>query len=351
MEEEKKENEPSHKKNNFTEKVRKNPWILSTLICGVLIVGLLASSVFGGFTGNVSKEKAADNLMSYLNNVVDSPVTLVNVQDESGVYLATISYQDQDIPIYLTKDGAYYTTTLVPLATTDTSDSTNTNTQQEIPKSDKPTVELFVMSFCPYGTQAEKGLIPVAELLGDKINFRIRYVYYAMHGEKEVTENLREYCIQETQQEKFLDYVKCFLEGDGVESNGYITNGNDPNKCLAQAGIDTASLNTCIANTDKQYSVTKNLEDESTWLSGTYPLFDVEKALNEQYGVGGSPTLVINGVQSSSGRDSASYLDAICSSFTDDNVPEECATSLSSTSPSVYFGWDSTGSSTTASCS
>ena len=37
------------------------------------------------------------------------------------------------------------------------------------PKKEKPEVELFVMSHCPFGTQIEKGMLPVARLLGDKI--------------------------------------------------------------------------------------------------------------------------------------------------------------------------------------
>lgn len=62
-------------------------------------------------------------------------------------------------------------------------------------KSDKPTVELFVMSYCPYGTQMEKALIPAKELLGDKANISIKFVAYTMHGAKETQENTRQYCI------------------------------------------------------------------------------------------------------------------------------------------------------------
>ena len=175
-----------------------------------------------------------------------------------------------------------------------------------------------------------------------------------MHGEKEVTENLREYCIQEiASTEEFLDYMTCFLEGDGIESDsGYITSGNDVNTCLAEAGIDTTTLEICMSETDEEYSVTESLEDESTWLSGYYPLFNVDLDLNEEYGISGSPVLVINGVQVSSSRDAQSYLETICSAFTDESKPDVCDTvELSSETPSVYFGWDSTGSSTTASCS
>ena len=36
-----------------------------------------------------------------------------------------------------------------------------------------PEVELFIMSHCPYGTQTMKGIVPVVELLGDKIDFEL----------------------------------------------------------------------------------------------------------------------------------------------------------------------------------
>ncbi len=350
MDEEKKEEkeevkEISQKKSNLTEKIRENPWILATFVCGILVVILLVSTIFGGFTGKViSADGAGEKFLSYLEeqgaNMDD--ITVTGVSSESGLYEIYFNYKNEPYPIpyYMTKDGKF----VGMMDTITESTETPAETQQtEVPKSNKPIVELFVMSYCPYGTQAEKGIIPAVKLLGDKIDFKIRYVYYAMHGEKEVTENLREYCIQKIDSEKFLDYMTCFLEGDGVESNGYITNGNNVNACLALAGIDKGALETCMAEADKEFSVTENLETGEN-----YPKFNVDAELNDEYGVQGSPTLVINGVQVSSSRDPSSYLDAICSAFKD--TPGECSTELSSEAPSPYFGWDSTGSSTTASC-
>ena len=203
------------------------------------------------------------------------------------------------------------------------------------------------MSYCPYGTQAEKGLLPVVELLGDKIDFNLKFVDYVMHGEKEVTENLREYCIQKISKDKLINYMNCFLEGDGIvnEDYGLIMNGNDVDYCLTQAGIDTVALETCMTETDEEYSITKNLNSGET-----YPRFNVDADLNEKYGVGGSPTLIINGIQSNAGRSPASYLDAICQAFTDENVPEECGTQLSTKTPSAYFGWEGTGSTSAGQC-
>jgi len=336
------------KKSNTTEKIRKNPWIISTLVLGILAILLIFSSLSGGISGkSISEDKAASLVLDFVESQIDESVELVDVSSESGLYKVTVLFQGSEVPLYVTKDGKNLVQGVLPLAELE---EPSESSSVEITKSDVPEVELFVMSYCPYGTQAEKGILPVVELLEDKINFKLRFVYYLMHGEKEGEENLRDYCIQKIAPEKFLDYMYCFLEGDGVESNGYIANGNDVDYCLGEAGIDKTELQNCMDEADEEFSITENLEDQSSWLSGRYPLFDVDKELNEEYGIGGSPTLVINGELVQSARDSASYLDTICQAFTDNNVPEECGEELSSSTPSPYFGWEGTGASTTAQC-
>jgi hypothetical protein len=202
-------------------------------------------------------------------------------------------------------------------------------TPTNIPKSDKPVVELFVMSHCPYGTQIEKGILPVAEILKDKIDFQLKFVYYAMHpSQGEVEEQLNQYCIQEEQNDKFLDYLTCFLEaGKG-------------DKCLDSTGIDKTKLESCATKTDTEFSVLANLNDQSSWLNGRFPKFDINKADNEKYGVGGSPTLIINGAKAQAGRDSISLLNAICGAF--NNAPEECNTVFESGQPTTGFGYGTT---------
>ena len=73
-----------------------------------------------------------------------------------------------------------------------------------------------------------------------------------------------------------------------------------------------------------------------------------DSKLSKDYGVQGSPTLVINGVQSNAGRDSASYLAGICDAF--NTAPSECNIQLPNTAPSPGFGWAGTGSNTVAQC-
>lgn len=246
----------------------------------------------------------------------------------SGLYKLEISLSGQKATAYVTKDG----TKIFPVVL-----EMNQGSQQQpaasqggnqpaatvTNKSDKPKVELFVMSYCPYGTQIEKGIIPAVQALGNKVDFSLKFVNYAMHGKQEIDENARQYCIQKEQKDKLLPYMDCFLKSD------------DSASCIASSGISQKKLDSCVASADKQFKLAANFNDKSTWM-GNYPPFDIDDADNQKYGVQGSPTLVINGTTISSARDSASLLSTICSAFND--APEACASKLSNATPAPGFG-------------
>lgn len=292
---------------DFTTKMRQNPWIVSTIVLGAVVLIFFYLS-FSGVTGNVVKgDTAGNNLADYLNSKTGGGVEYVSSRDLGGLYQVTVSYQGQEIPVYTSKDGKYFAQSAILITGNAVSDDSETTqeTPQEVPKSDKPKVELFVMTHCPYGTQAEKGIIPALKLLGDKIDSKIRFVHYFMHGDKEETETYNQLCIREEQSAKYLDYLSCFLE-DG-----------DSERCLIKTGIDKSKLNACLASEAKEY-------------------YAEDKQLSNQYDVQGSPTLIINRAESSAGRSSSSYLAGICAAF---NTPaSECSQTLSSASPSPGFG-------------
>ena len=98
--------------------------------------------------------------------------------------------------------------------------------------------------------------------------------------------------------------------------------------------------------TDEEFNVIANLNDQSSWLSGRFPKFDIHKADNEKYQVGGSPTLIINGAQAQAGRDSVSLLNAICAAF--ETAPEECNTQFEAGQPTPGFGWSTSTSANNA---
>jgi glutaredoxin len=306
------------------------------IILAVLVVlGGASYKFFGAKTAGsiLSPEEAKAKATEFINSNLVSDGTVADVKDiteEQGLYKITVNVGGQDFDSYLTKDGEKFfpqvlnMTEQLDAATNSDTAAPATEAQTVASKSDKPKVELFVMSECPYGTQIEKGILPVIEALGNKIDFTLKFCDYAMHGEKEVKEELNQYCIQKEQADKFNSYLTCYLEA------------GDSASCITKAGIDTAKRDACVSATDKQYKVTEKFNDKSTWSNGQFPVFDIHKSDNEAYGVQGSPTLVINGAQISSSRDSASLLSTICSAF--NNQPEECSKELSSASPSAGFG-------------
>jgi FKBP-type peptidyl-prolyl cis-trans isomerase 2 len=181
-----------------------------------------------------------------------------------------------------------------------------------------PTLQTFVMSYCPYGTQMEKGIIPVYKLLKDKANFEIRFVSYTMHGEKEDTENKRQVCIREEQPSKFWDYLECFLDA------------GDAAGCVSDVGLDNAKLTDCMSSRADDY-------------------WQTDKDLNTQYGVQGSPTNVLDGeVTEIYPRSPEDVKKAVCAVFASE--PSECSQTLDTANPSAGFGSGTSSSGSAGGC-
>jgi hypothetical protein len=202
--------------------------------------------------------------------------------------------------------------------------------------SEKPIVELFVMSYCPYGLQIEKGLIPVLDTLNDSINFSVKFCGYAMHGRIEINEQLTQYCIQREQIDKYLPYLRCFL-ADGNASG-----------CLNLTGIDHAKLTGCTQSADSEYNITRDYYNQTTWFADRYPPFDIYKDETEQYNIYSSPTLLVNGSIIDTNRDPKSLLETVCAGFA--TRPASCDANLSDATPSPGFGFVDGGNNQSGSC-
>ncbi len=270
--------------------------------------------------------------------------SIKEVVEENGIYKVVLNLPDgKEYESYMTLDGKKFfiqgvDTETIAAEKADQEAATvaaEKKTLADVTKKDIPEVELFVMSHCPYGTQIEKGILPALDLLGDKIDFTLKFCDYAMHDTKEIDEQLNQYCIQKNYPDKLIPYLYCFLEAD------------DGQGCISSTGINAAAIKSCVASTDKEFGISDSYADKSTW-KGSFPSFDVYKEDNAKYGVKGSPSFVLNGNQVSTGRDSASLLKAVCAGFNE--APSECDQVLSSTSPAPGFGFDGSGSNSAASC-
>ena len=311
------------------------------LVVALIIIGFISFSP--SMKKSVSKEKASTIAEEFINSYLMEPgskASIVSVTEEYGLYKIEVDITSSVVDSYLSKDGKLFFPQALNIEEINGEeapiDSEASAPVAEVTnKNDKPVIELFVMSHCPYGTQMEKGILPVIEALGDSVDFQVKFNSYAMHGEVEIIEQMNQYCIMTEQEDLYLDYLTCFLVA------------GDSSSCLASTKIDVNKMESCFEATENEYKIVDDFENKVGY-QGNYPGFSLQEADNTKYGVGGSPTLVINGQTISSGRDSASLLYTICSAF--NNQPDACFSPLSSASPAPGFGTGTTNAATNVEC-
>jgi len=292
----------------------------------ILIAGIFL--YFNQNSNNLSADQAADKAINYLNDsILPAGITasLIDIVEEGAVYKIHLDVGGTEYQSYISKDGRYLFPDGYDL---DAETESQQQSNQEISKQERPDVKLFVMSYCPFGLQAQKMYLPVYNLLADKADMGVYFVNYIMHEKIEIDENLTQYCIQKEQTGKHDEYLSCFVK-DGDSEN-----------CLLNAEIDQTQLNSCIKDTDEQFSIYAQYQDKNTWLDGTFPKFDVHTVLNQQYGVSGSPTIVINDqIIGISSRSPEAFKQAVCEAFV--SQPEECSQILSDVAYAPGFGLES----------
>lgn len=277
---------------------------------------------------------------------------------------------------YKLKGGVVQSTT----TTTDTTGNTFV-----VEKTNKPKLDFYVMSFCPYGNQMESILKPIAELLGDKVDIQPHYIF------DKISNNLADYCKARN--------------GDPNQCETYVKNSNGQLKSVAECKtIIDKNLKSCNdssnylkigdslyaslhgkveANQDVReicaYNLTKNKKDwwkfvdnvnnnctaqnaDACWEEqakkanidtvkvtecfnkDAASLIDKEIALTSKFQIAGSPTVLINDVRfppeniqtaltinkktiaPEKFRTPDAIKEALCSAF--NKTPKECKTVL-----------------------
>jgi len=308
--EEHKEEEKIHskKKRNLTESFRENPWIVSTFVLGVFALILIVTSFTGGITGGtISADDAGESLINYLNSVGYSGFEIKDINKIGDLYEINTLYEEEAVPFYVTKTGYIIGNSLISIL--NKKEEPVEAESQEIPKSDKPVVGLYIWSYCPYGVTALGPFAQVESLLEDYADFKV-YLYYAGHGDFEVQQNKIQACMQDLGENSYWAYAEKFATQIYGKCSGDIDCDLKESVALMKSlGIDSDKVLACVQS-------------------------DGESLLEEHYnsakdfGVTGSPSLVVNGVKVSVSRTAEAYKDAICSAF--NNAPEECGQTLDS---------------------
>jgi thioredoxin 1 len=190
-------------------------------------------------------------------------------------------------------------------------------------KSDKPLLEAFVVSKCPFGLQMQRIMAEmVSKSLQSGDYLKIRYIgsitnntITSMHGDEEAQENLRQICVREEQSGKYWDYVSCYMK-DGKSAD-----------CLKSTSIDGGKLEACM-------------KDSSRGLAYAQKDFD----LANKFSITGSPTLTMNdkvvsefdfATDTTNGRSPQALKELLCCGF--NNKPGFCSQELNKTQAITMF--------------
>lgn len=260
-------------------------------------------------------------------------------------------------------------------------------------KSNKPVLEFYVMSFCPYGNMMETTLKPVFDLLGNKAEIRPRYIFSKISGD------LATYCKQNSpdptncetyvknSQGQLKDVADCRnkiaeMVKDCNNENQYLKIGNNLYSSLhgrVEANQDVREICAYNQNEDKT-NWWKFVENVNTNCSQTNAdtcweeqakkagldtnkitecfnknaadLIEKEIALTDKFKIQASPSLMLNDKEfpptnetgealtgnikigkkvftTNELRDSSAIKEAICASFK--KAPKECKKELKGT--------------------
>lgn len=302
----------------------------------IVLVILLAFSIFtNGFRIGFGKDSVGKDVETYLNDYLLAgqgvTATVKDVTEEKGLYKISLDVGGKVFDSYVTKDGSLLFPSVVDMTQKPDLTGTTTETPQEIPKTNKPIVKAYIFSYCPYGSQFIKAMLPVYDLLKNKADIQVIAIG-AMHGEFEKIESLRQICVEKNYgKDKLWAYYNKFYSDISIGNCKGDATCLSPllEKLFSGLSIDSKKIETCM---------TKDAPG----------IYDTQGAEAKQNGISGSPTFSVNDVQSQVSRIPDSIKEAVCSGFT--TAPSECSKTLSTQSPSAGFGSATSTTSSSSSC-
>lgn len=302
----------------------------------VLAVLLIISVITAGFTkwgfvGTASQDQVTKDTLDFVNKALlqgASAAELTSVSESAGLYNLKLMVNGKEIDSYVTKDGKLFFPQAINVEEVS---ALAGSAEPEAPaqpavKSDKPKVDLYVMSFCPFGNKAEETMYPVYKLLKDKVEWNVHYIVSvsgtsvnSLHGQPEADQNMREVCVKENYGMdafwKFMSYV----------NNNCGSNGACWKDAAKDAGADATVIETCVAKKGLEY-------------------MKAEADASNKAGAQGSPTLLINGQGTSAvyqyGKTDV-YQKAICDAF--NTPPEACGKVVAAASTTATAAGGSCG--------
>ncbi|MBN2529000.1 MAG: thioredoxin domain-containing protein [Deltaproteobacteria bacterium] len=179
----------------------------------------------------------------------------------------------------------------------------------EAEKKEEVTIDLFVMSQCPYGVQAVEGFMPLLEKFDGQVGININYIgqkkpdgsLSSMHGDKEVQGDISQLCAKEVapSTKEYWDFMKCVNEK-------WREIPTHDEECAKKVKLDVAKWKTC-----------KDGEKGKELLSKSFDLATKKQAT-------GSPSIIIGEEKYTGNRSAQAMEQFICGKFGKDKGLKYC---------------------------
>jgi hypothetical protein len=298
-------------------------------IAALLIIFIILMT-FGYFSSGTTMppEACAQQAVAYINTnlppTTGGPATLVSVREQHDTYEITVLYNGRNTTVYAAKDCALLFTRAYTMNVSTGNvpapvQAARTTAAVAVPqKSARPVVDLYVMSFCPFGVQAETAMKPVVALLGTKADFRVHYIatvrnstlagIQSLHGPEEAKEDLRQLCVMKYYPDRFWPYV------EGINAQCY------------PGPRDPAVLDRCWRNVSSALGIDTGKVTSCAYSSEGIAMLREDAQIATEKRITGSPTLQTNNQTYAGQRTPEAFKQAVCDRFI--TPPPECATNL-----------------------
>lgn len=289
--------------------MRNNPWMPAAIaLAVVLILVLIFKGGGGGATGNVvSGDTAGNNLIGFINSQGQGTAELSSIEEKDGFYEATVNYNGQDIPVFVTLDGKYLISSKIPLAggAADASDTgTATAEPVDVQIGDSPsegnkdalvTIVEFTDFQCPYCgkyytetySQIKENYIDTGKVFYAVKNFPLSFHENAQKAAEAAL------CVKDQKGDAgyFKMHDKLFSNQDSLSIDNY-------KKWAREIGAVGSKFDTCLDSGQFADAVKQDL------------------AYGQSIGVQGTPAFFINGVLLSGAQPYSNFQSAIEAALT-----------------------------------
>ncbi len=121
----------------------------------------------------------------------------------------------------------------------------------------KINLDLYVMSQCPYGSQAENMVAKAMDGFTDYINFNVEYIaeqtdngFKSLHGQPEVDGDIYQLCVKKHAPDKYWQYLTC-------QNKNYRDLASTFESCAKENNIDYNTIKSCAeSNEGKELLIT-----------------------------------------------------------------------------------------------